>query len=79
MTRKALALVFILAVAIASANGSAQARKTERLEKSKDPVCGMMVDKDPKLSTLYRGENYFFCSKTDMDEFRKAPDKYKKL
>jgi YHS domain-containing protein len=79
MTRSALALILILVFAIASVNGSAQARKAERPDKYRDPVCGMMVDKDPKLSMSYKGESYFFCSRADMDEFRKAPDKYKKL
>jgi YHS domain-containing protein len=55
-----------------------QARKPERAEKVKDPVCGIMVEKDPELSATHRGETYYFCSRADMAEFKKAPDKYAK-
>ena len=37
-----------------------------------------MVDKDPKLSSAYKGETYYFCSKADLDEFKKNPEKYVK-
>ena len=53
----------------------AQAKKTE---KAKDPVCGMMVEKDPQLSSTYNGETYYFCSKADMETFKKNPEKYAK-
>ena len=52
----------------------AQAKKAP--EKAKDPVCGISVDKDPKLSASYKGETYYFCSKADMDKFKKEPEKY---
>ena len=78
MKRTALALVLILVVLTASVSGLAQAKKAEKPEKAKDPVCGLMVDKDPKLSMSYKGETYYFCSKTDLDEFRKNPEKYVK-
>jgi len=52
----------------------AQAKKAS--EKAKDPVCGIPVDKDPKLSANYKGETYYFCSKTDMEKFKKEPEKY---
>jgi YHS domain-containing protein len=76
MKRNAMALMLALVVAIAAGSGYAQARKAEKPEKTKDPVCGMMVDKDPKLSTTFKGETYYFCSKADMDEFKKTPDKF---
>ena len=46
--------------------------------KAKDPVCGIMVDKDPDLSANHKGETYYFCSKADMDKFKKEPEKYVK-
>ena len=78
MKRAALAIILTVVVLTAAMSGFAQAKKAEKHEKAKDPVCGMMVEKDPKLSTSYRGETYFFCSRTDLDEFRKSPDKYVK-
>jgi P-type Cu+ transporter len=78
MKRTALAMVLILAVTLASVSGFAQAKKSEKAEKAKDPVCGMMVDKNPELSANFKGETYYFCSKTDMDQFKKAPEKYVK-
>ena len=78
MKRRTLALVLILVVLTASVSGFAQAKKAEKPEKAKDPVCGLMVDKNPNLSTTYKGETYYFCSKTDLDEFKKNPEKYVK-
>ena len=37
-----------------------------------------MVDKDPALSATYGGETYYFCSKADMEKFKKEPQKYVK-
>ena len=78
MKRRALALILIVAVLTVSVSGFAQAKKGEKAEKAKDPVCGLMVDKDPKLSASHKGETYYFCSKADLDEFKKNPDKYVK-
>jgi P-type Cu+ transporter len=47
-----------------------------RPEKVRDPVCGLMVEKDPALSTVYKGQTYYFCSKADRDKFTKNPEKY---
>ena len=51
---------------------------TVKAEKAKDPVCGLMVDKNPELSANYKGETYYFCTKTDLEQFKKAPEKYVK-
>ena len=69
----AVALILVLATSITF---FAQAKKAP--EKARDPVCGIMVDKDPNLSANYKGETYYFCSKADMDKFKKEPDKYAK-
>ena len=78
MKRAALALVLVVAVLLASDSGIAQARRGEKAEKAKDPVCGLMVDKNPELSANYKGETYYFCTKTDLEQFKKAPEKYVK-
>ena len=73
MTRKVLAVTLILILAMASMTAFAQAKKTE---KARDPVCGILVDKDPNLSVNYKGETYYFCSKADMEKFKQEPEKY---
>ena len=75
MKRRILALILIAAVAVLSVSAFAQAKKTE---KAKDPVCGIMVDKDPDLSATHNGETYYFCSRADMETFKKNPEKYVK-
>ena len=71
----AIVLVVLLAVSVSAL---AQAKKAEKAEKAKDPVCGIMVDKNPALSYTYKGETYYFCSKADEEKFRQAPEKYAK-
>jgi len=75
MRRRVVAVALLLMLA-ASMMVFAQAKKTP--EKAKDPVCGIMVDKDPDLSANHKGETYYFCSKADMDKFKKEPEKYVK-
>ena len=76
MRRGALAIILIVILAATSMTALAQAKKNT--EKAKDPVCGLMVDKDPNLSVNHKGETYYFCSKADMEKFRKEPEKYVK-
>ena len=76
MRRSAVAIALIVVLAATSMTVWAQAKKAP--EKAKDPVCGIMVDKDPNLSTEYKGEKYYFCSKADMEKFKKEPEKYAK-
>ena len=78
MNRKVWAAALILVLTVVTVSGMAQGRKAEKPERAKDPVCGLTVDKDPKLSTSFKGETYYFCSKTDLDEFKKNPEKYVK-
>jgi hypothetical protein len=51
MKRAAIALVLIAIVTIVSLTAFAQAKKTE---KAKDPVCGILVEKDPALSVSHK-------------------------
>ena len=76
MRRSIVAVILIVILAATSMTVFAQAKKTP--EKAKDPVCGILVDKDPNLSANYKGETYYFCSKADMDKFKKEPEKYVK-
>ena len=76
MRRSIVAVVLIVILAATSMTVFAQAKKTP--EKAKDPVCGILVDKDPNLSANYKGETYYFCSKADMEKFKKEPEKYAK-
>ena len=76
MRRSVVAVALIIVLAATSMTALAQAKKTP--EKAKDPVCGIMVDKNPDLSTEYRGEKYYFCSKADLEKFKKEPEKYVK-
>jgi YHS domain-containing protein len=78
MRRSILAVVLIVVIATVSVTVMAQAKKTEKPEKVRDVVCGLMVDKDPALSANYSGETYYFCSKADMEKFKKEPQKYVK-
>jgi YHS domain-containing protein len=77
MKRSLLAAALIVILATTSMVFLAQQTK-KAPEKAKDPVCGLMVDKDPNLSTNYKGESYYFCSKADLEKFKKEPEKYVK-
>jgi YHS domain-containing protein len=50
--------------------------RNNRPERARDPVCGISVEKDPRLSTDYRGRTYFFCSNADREKFRQNPQKF---
>ena len=76
MRRTVIAVALILVLTATSMTAFAQAKKAP--EKARDPVCGIMVDKDANLSVNHKGETYYFCSKADMEKFKKEPDKYAK-
>jgi YHS domain-containing protein len=78
MRRSVPAVVLIIVLLCVSMSAVAQGKKGEKAEKAKDPVCGIMVDKNPALSYTYKGETYYFCSKTDLEKFKETPDKYVK-
>jgi YHS domain-containing protein len=78
MKRLIVAALLLIAVPVVLASAVPQGRRTEKAEKARDPVCGIMVDKNPELSASHKGETYYFCSKADMEEFKKNPDKYAK-
>ena len=75
MKRTVIGAALILLFVTTSMFMFAQAKKVEKAE---DPVCHILVDKDPNLSVNYKGETYYFCSKADMDKFRQEPERYVK-
>jgi len=75
MRRSVLALILVLVFGVSTLTGFAQA-KQDKAEKAKDPVCGILVEKNPALSATYKGDTYYFCSRTDMEKFKKSPEKY---
>ena len=75
MKRTIPVILLIVVMACVSMTVLGQAKKAE---KARDPVCGIMVEKNPELSYSYKGETYYFCSKADIDKFKQTPDKYVK-
>jgi Cu+-exporting ATPase len=78
MKRLIVAALLLIAIPVMVGSAPVQAKRTEKAEKARDPVCGIMVDKNPELSAAHKGETYYFCSRADMEEFKKNPDKYAK-
>ena len=56
----------------------AQHKNAPKPEKARDPVCGLIVEKNPNLSAEYQGQTYYFCTKADRDKFKENPQKYVK-
>jgi Cu+-exporting ATPase len=47
------------------------------MEKMKDPVCGMVIDKNQATASFrYKGTEYYFCNKRCYEKFKKEPQKY---
>ena len=43
----------------------------------RDPVCGMMVEKDKAAATSeYQGQTYYFCARGCKVAFDRDPEKY---
>lgn len=54
----------------------AQNEPAKTTETAVDPVCGITVQRNPKLSLQYEDQTYYFCMKADLEAFRKNPEKY---
>jgi YHS domain-containing protein len=80
--RKTIPLMILVAtlaavVPLALAQRSEEVpQKEEKVAKSKDPVCKMMVVHDPDLSVEHEGTVYYFCMKRDLEAFEQEPEKY---
>jgi YHS domain-containing protein len=68
-------LLFILS---SGALAFSQSGGAERDDRARDPVCKIMVKKDPELSVKIGETTYYFCMKKDMVAFQKNPEKYLK-
>jgi YHS domain-containing protein len=69
----------LLIVALAASTLSAQesAKKPVKPEaKVVDPVCGMTVDPKTADKSVYKGKTYYFCSRSEKQQFDKTPEKY---
>ena len=73
--KRRIFVVGFIAILEKFAQAAGQAKKGEKV---RDPVCGLMVEKDPELSAAYKGNTYYFCTKADRDEFKKNPGRYVK-
>jgi YHS domain-containing protein len=73
MKRALVVTLLIIAIVVISANVFSQSKRTD---KAIDPVCGLMVDKNPQLSFNYKDQTYYFCSNRDRDAFKQNPDIY---
>ncbi|AGK60332.1 hypothetical protein Asulf_00300 [Archaeoglobus sulfaticallidus PM70-1] len=53
--------------------------ETETNDKTKDPVCGMVIDREKAVSkSEYMGKTYYFCSLDCKKTFDENPEKYLK-
>lgn len=72
---KRMFLTMALAACILSAQESTKkAAKPEA--KVVDPVCGMTVDPKTADKSVYKGKTYYFCSRSEKQQFDKTPEKY---
>ena len=78
---KRIVVVLLVVVVLGALSGSMISQTkapATKPQKAIDPVCGLTVEKSADLSVNYKGETYYFCSKKDLDTFKKTPDKYAK-
>lgn len=75
--REILRTLFASSVAVASAVAGTSAQDQKPAEKTKDPVCGMTIDKaSAKGKSEYEGKTYYFCSDGCKKKFDADPRKY---
>ena len=77
MKRIAIVLLVVVVLGALSVSMISQTKTpSTKPQMAIDPVCGLTVEKSADLSVNYKGETYYFCSKKDLDTFKKTPDKY---
>ncbi len=57
---------------------SQDVKQLEKKDKVIDPVCGMEIEPNEELSYVYKGKKYYFCMRSDMEKFKKEPERYLK-
>ena len=69
----AVVLASVPAVAL-----QAQATKTGKKAEAKvvAPACGMTVDPKTAEEAVYKGKTYYFCARSEKEEFETNPEKY---
>jgi YHS domain-containing protein len=71
-----MTVALIVLIVVVTAGAIAQANKQEQV---KCPVCGLSFDKAKAAgSTTYKGQTFYFESKTDLDAFQKSPERFAK-
>ena len=45
-------------------------------DKVKDPICGMMIDKEKAIKHTHEKANYYFCNEECLKKFKADPAKY---
>ena len=58
------------------AHGHHKHPKPDKTESNIDPVCNKAVELDKGYGKVHEGTLYRFCSKSCLDEFDQAPEKY---
>ncbi len=49
----------------------------EKTARATDPVCGMTVEPETaKYKTSYKGQDYYFCAASCLENFKKDPERY---
>jgi YHS domain-containing protein len=76
--RRRLVISFVVLLGFSMLLLGQAKQSSPRPEKARDPVCGIMVEKDPQLAAEYKGKAYYFCSKADREKFKQNPQKYVK-
>ena len=76
MKNRPLIIILIVMLGLSALTFGQTRNPRPRPERARDPVCGLIVDKDPQLSAEHDGVTYYFCSNADREKFKKNPQKY---
>lgn len=70
--------ILLIVALVASTLGAQESAKkgTKPEAKVVDPVCGMTVDPKTAGKSVYKGKIYYFCSRSEKQQFDKTPEKY---
>ncbi len=71
-----LVLPLLLAACDSKGDGPGPANPGAVVDRAKDPVCGMMVDKAGSLKTVHEKSTYYFCADDCLKKFQAEPAKH---